>query len=111
MKLDVTSSTSNGMVAEKSATCNLHGFGHELEDIVDLVLETSTKHLASFVGHEHVARVGSQGTAIDHDTAGSVDHDLLPVLQGAKISSRTAVPPTQQFVLTFMKPLRAVMHL
>ena len=81
MKLFVTSSTSEGIVAESRSTCkehtyeiakaasqwrqakkqmavsidatNLHVVGKETENVVDLVLEATRKHLVGFVQNEH----------------------------------------------------------
>ena len=59
----------------------------ELEDFVDLVLETAGQHLIGFVEAEDLDGVGPKGPAIDHivDTTGSADDDMNTLLQLAHI--------------------------
>ena len=55
----------------------------ELEDLVDLVLETTGQHLVGFIETEDLDGVGPEGPAIDHviDTTGGADDDVDAVLQ------------------------------
>lgn len=57
---------------------NLGGWGKTLEDIVDLVLETTGQHLIGLIENEHLHVVGLKGTTVDHieDTTGGSDNDL-----------------------------------
>lgn len=62
---------------------DLGGLWEELEDVVDLLGETTRQHLVGLVEHEHLHAVGAQDTALDHvvNTAWSSDHDLWAVLE------------------------------
>ena len=57
--------------------------GEELEDLVDLVLETTRQHFICFIETEDLNVVGPEGPAVDHivDTTGSTDDDLNALLQ------------------------------
>lgn len=62
---------------------NLGGRGEELEDIVDLVLESSRKHLIGLIKTEDLDVVGLEGTPLDHveDTSGGSDNDVDSFLE------------------------------
>lgn len=92
---------------------NLGGLGKKLEDVVDLVGETTLleredvseagprhkmeefwcmefpyrKHLIGLVEDEHLHGVGLEETTLDHvvDTAGGTDNDLRAVLEGLHV--------------------------
>lgn len=57
--------------------------GELLEDLVDLVLETSSEHLISLVEDEELKLVGDQETLLNHleDSSGSSDDDLDTVTE------------------------------
>jgi hypothetical protein len=59
----------------------------ELEDLVDLVLETAGQHLIGFIETEDLDGVGPEGPAVDHivDTTGSTDDDVNTLLQLAHV--------------------------
>lgn len=61
----------------------------ELEDIVDLLGETSRQHFVGLVKDEHLHVVGLQYSSLDHvlDTTWSTDDDLWTVLQSLHIVS------------------------
>lgn len=58
--------------------CDLDVVGELLEDLVDLILETSSEHLIGFVEHEELELIGNQETLLDHfeDSSRSADNDL-----------------------------------
>ena len=66
---------------------DLGGLGQKLEDVVDLLGETTGQHLVGLVEDEHLHVVGLKDTALDHvlDTAGSTDNDLRAVLKGLHV--------------------------
>jgi hypothetical protein len=66
---------------------DLGGLRKELEDIVDLLGETTRKHLIGLVEDEHLHAVGLEETTLDHvvDTAGGTDDDLRAVLEGLHV--------------------------
>jgi hypothetical protein len=66
---------------------DLGGLGQELEDVVDLLSETTREHLVGFVEHEHLHRIGSEESALDHvlDATRSADNDLGTVLESLHI--------------------------
>ena len=55
----------------------------ELEDLIDLVLETTGQHLVGFIETEDLDVVGPEGPAVDHikDTTGSANDDMDTLLQ------------------------------
>jgi len=61
--------------------------GEELEDLVDLVLETTGQHLVGFIEAEDLDVVGPEGPAVDHikNTTGSADDDVNTLLQLAHV--------------------------
>jgi hypothetical protein len=62
---------------------NLGGLGQKLEDVVDLLGETTGQHLVGLVEDEHLHVVRLEDTTLDHvlDAAGGTDDDLGSVLQ------------------------------
>jgi hypothetical protein len=66
---------------------NLGGLGQELEDIVDLLSETTRKHLIGLVENEHLHGVSAEEAALDHvvDTARGSDNDLGAVLKSLHV--------------------------
>mmetsp|Transcript_19509 Transcript_19509/g.42399 ORF Transcript_19509/g.42399 Transcript_19509/m.42399 type:complete len:369 (+) Transcript_19509:1318-2424(+) len=62
-------------------------FGEELEDVVDLLLEATGKHLIGLVQKELLHGVQSEGAPGDHvvDTSGGSDHHVHTVLEGADV--------------------------
>jgi len=66
----------------------------ELEDLVDLVLETAGQHFISLIETEDLDGVGPEGPTVDHvvDTTGSTDDDMNTLLQLAHVL--TDVGPT-----------------
>ena len=61
--------------------------GEELEDVIDLILETAGKHLVGLVEHELFDAVQAEGTTVDHveDTAGGADDDVDAALEDADV--------------------------
>lgn len=59
----------------------------QLEDVIDLVLETARKHLIGLIQHEHLDGVSTQAAATQHveDTAGGTDHHVHTGTQDAGI--------------------------
>lgn len=57
---------------------NLGAWGETLENVVDLVLETTGQHLIGLIKNEHLHVVGLEGTTVDHvkDTTGGTDNNL-----------------------------------
>ena len=68
---------------------NLSRLWEKLEDVVDLLGETTRQHLVSLIEHEHLHAVGLEDTALDHvlDTARRADHDLWAILKSLHIIS------------------------
>jgi len=66
---------------------DLGRLGKELEDVVDLLGETTGQHLISLVEDEKLHVVGAQDTALDHvlDTAGGTDNDVGAVTEGVHV--------------------------
>lgn len=66
---------------------NLGGLGQKLEDVVDLVGETTRQHLIGLVEDEHLHAVSLEEAALDHvvDTAGGTDDDLGAVLESLHV--------------------------
>lgn len=66
---------------------DLYLFGEELENVVDLLLETTRKHLIGLIQEELLHAVQSEGTSGDHvvDTTGGSDNDVDTLLKGADI--------------------------
>lgn len=66
---------------------NLDGFGKELKNVVNLVLEPTRKHLVGLVQKELTNVVQSQGTTVDHvgNATGRSDHDLHTLLEGTNV--------------------------
>lgn len=66
---------------------DLGGLREELEDVVDLLGETTGQHLIGLVEHEHLHAVGLEHAPLDHvlDTAGSAHHDLRAVLESLHV--------------------------
>jgi len=61
--------------------------GEELEDVIDLVLETAGKHLIGLIEHELTDVVKAEGTTVDHvvDTAGGADNDVDAALEDTDV--------------------------
>ena len=70
----------------------------ELEDLIDLVLETAGQHFISFIETEDLDGVGPEGPAVDHivHTTGGTDDDVNTLLQLAHVL--TDVGPTDASV-------------
>lgn len=68
---------------------DLGALWEELEDVVDLLGETTRQHLVSLVEDEHLHAVGLEYAALDHvlDTAGRADHHLRAVLESLHVVS------------------------
>ncbi|EPE06346.1 hypothetical protein F503_02474 [Ophiostoma piceae UAMH 11346] len=68
-------------------TDDLGRLRQQLEDVVDLLGETSGQHLIGLVEDKHLHGIGLQETALDHvlDTAGGADNDLGAVLEGLHV--------------------------
>ena len=66
----------------------------ELEDVIDLVFETTAEHFISFIEDKHADRVGLEGATAEHvvDTAGCTDNDMNTSLEdsGVFTDRRTA---------------------
>lgn len=62
---------------------NLGAWGETLENVVDLVLETTGQHLIGLIKNEHLHVVGLEGTTVDHvkDTTGGTDNNLGTVTE------------------------------
>ena len=62
---------------------DLSGRGKELEDVVDLVLESSREHLIGFIETEDLDVVGLEGSSLDHveDSSGGSDDDVDSLLE------------------------------
>ena len=61
--------------------------GEELENLIDLVLETAGQHFISLIETEDLDGVGPEGPAVDHivDSTGSTDDDVNTLLQLAHV--------------------------
>lgn len=57
---------------------NLNVSGEEFEDVLNLLLETTRKHLISFIHDENTQVIGFENAALHHimDTAGSSDNNV-----------------------------------
>lgn len=57
--------------------------GQELEDVINLVLESARQHLVSLVEHEHPDGVGTQGATAQHivHAAGRANDNMNTTLQ------------------------------
>ena len=68
---------------------DLGGLWEQLEDVVDLLSETTRQHLIGLVEHEHLHAVGAEDTALDHvvDTSWGTDNDLWAVLESLHVVS------------------------
>lgn len=66
---------------------NLGRLGQQLEDVVNLVGETTRQHFVSLVKDEHLHGVSLEEAALDHvvDTAGGTDDDLRAILEGLHV--------------------------
>jgi hypothetical protein len=66
---------------------DLGGLRKELEDVVDLLSETTGQHLVGLVEDELLHAVGLEDATLDHvvDTAGGTDNDLGTVLEGLHV--------------------------
>jgi len=66
---------------------DLGGLRKELEDVVDLLGETTGKHLIGLVKDEHLHVVGLEDTALDHvvDTTWSTNDDLWTLLESLHV--------------------------
>lgn len=66
---------------------DLGGLGKELEDVVDLLGETTGQHLIGLVEDEELHGGGGENTALDHvvDTAGGTDNDLGTGAEGVHV--------------------------
>lgn len=77
---------------------DLHIVGQLLEDLLDLVLETTRQHLVSLVEDEELDVVGAQELALDHvlHTTGCSNDDMDPLFEVAHVF--TDVGPTDASV-------------
>lgn len=66
---------------------DLSTLGKELENVVDLLRETTRQHLIGLVEDEHLHAVRLEETALDHvlDTTGSTNNDLRTVLESLHV--------------------------
>jgi len=66
---------------------NLRGLRKELENVVDLLGETTRKHLIGLVEDEHLHRVGLEDAALNHvlNTTGCADNDLRTILKSLHV--------------------------
>ena len=66
---------------------DLGGLRQELEDVVDLLSETTGQHLIGFVKNEHLDVIGLEHTALDHvlNTAWCANNDLGTILQSLHV--------------------------
>lgn len=85
---DVKSLQSHGGGEE----ANLHIRGESLEDIIDLVLETTRQHLIGLIKDENLNRVGLQRATAQHvvNTTRSADYAVDTVNQGLHVSLNTS---------------------
>jgi len=62
---------------------NLGRRGEELEDVVDLILESTREHLIGFIETEDLDVVGLEGTTLDHveNTSRSTDNNVYTFLE------------------------------
>ena len=65
----------------------LHGLGHVLEHVVDLLLEATGKHLIGLIEDEELHVVQLEGAALDHvvDTARGTHNHVHAVLKGTDV--------------------------
>jgi hypothetical protein len=65
----------------------LDRFGEELENVVNLVLETSTQHLIGLVKEELTNRIQTQSTTVDHikDTTWGTNDNVDSSLEGTNV--------------------------
>jgi hypothetical protein len=75
---------------------NLSGLWKELEDVVDLLGETTRKHLIGLIENEHLHGVGLQETTLNHvvDTARSTDNDLRALLESLHVIANAGTTDT-----------------
>lgn len=66
---------------------DLGRLGEELEDVVDLLGETTGQHLIGLVENEELHGVGAEDATLDHvlDTAGGTDNDLGTVTESSHV--------------------------
>lgn len=66
---------------------NLDVVGEALEDLIDLVLETTAQHFISLIQAEHLDGGSAENLAVNHvkDTSGSSDDDVDTVLEDAHV--------------------------
>ena len=66
---------------------NLNVGWQELENVLDLWLETSRKHLISLIQNEELEVVHLKETSSHHvmDTTGGTDHDMLSLLKNSNV--------------------------
>jgi len=66
---------------------DLHCFRKELENVVNLVLETARKHLIGFVQEELLDAVEAEGPAVDHvvDATGGSNDNVDASLEGTNV--------------------------
>lgn len=79
--------------------------GKQLENFVNLVLETTGKHFVGFIEDEHFERGSSQGATVDHveNTTGSTDDNVDTSLKDGHIltdigSTDTGVTADSQLI-------------
>jgi len=68
----------------------------KLEDVVDLLSETTRQHLVGFIKNEDLHVIGLQDATLDHvvDTAGSANNDLWAILKCLHIVANTRTTDT-----------------
>jgi hypothetical protein len=74
----------------------LDRFGKELEDIIDLVLETTGKHLIGLIKEELTDAIESKGTTVDHieHTSWSSDDNVDTSLESSDIVTDSGTSDT-----------------
>lgn len=75
---------------------NLGRRGETLENVVDLVLETTGQHLIGLIKNEHLHVVGLEGTTVDHvkDTTGGTDNNLGTVTEDLHVVANVGASDT-----------------
>ena len=76
---------------------DLSGLRKELEDVVDLLGETTRQHLIGLVEDEHLDVVGLEHTALNHvlDTTRSANDDLRTILQSLHVLADVGTADTR----------------
>ena len=75
---------------------DLSGLRQELEDVIDLLGESTREHLVGLVEDEHLHAVGPEHTALNHvlHAAGRADDHLWAILERLHIVSYTCTTDT-----------------